>query len=147
MGKKVIGRYDKIDLPNLNIYNLDVKIDTGAYTSSIHCESILEKTINGRPAIVVQFLDSTYEAYHKEEITIYEYDTKVVKNSFGHSEARYLINTKFVIFGDEFFSKLTLTTRDNMKFPALLGRKLLNNRYIVDTTLKNLSFTHKTTFL
>ena len=41
MNKKIIGRVDKIDFPKLGLYNIDVKIDTGAYTSAIHCSDII----------------------------------------------------------------------------------------------------------
>ena len=43
MEKLVIGRFDKADFPALNLNDIAVKIDTGAYTSSIHCENIEEK--------------------------------------------------------------------------------------------------------
>ena len=38
--KKVIGRSDKVDLPDLGIMEANAKVDTGAYTSSIHCKKI-----------------------------------------------------------------------------------------------------------
>ena len=41
--KKVLGRVDKIDFPQLHLSNIDVKIDTGAYTSAIHCSKIKEE--------------------------------------------------------------------------------------------------------
>ena len=40
MPKKVIGRIDKADFPLLGLFDIDVKIDTGAYTSSIHCHKV-----------------------------------------------------------------------------------------------------------
>lgn len=36
----VIGRRDKVDFPELGLKNIDVKVDTGAFTSSIHCHDI-----------------------------------------------------------------------------------------------------------
>ncbi|WP_296344084.1 hypothetical protein [Winogradskyella sp.] len=39
----MLGRFDKIDFPKLNLHNIDVKIDTGAYTSAIHCSKIKEE--------------------------------------------------------------------------------------------------------
>ncbi|HBT08538.1 MAG TPA: peptidase, partial [Leeuwenhoekiella sp.] len=35
MEKVVIGRTDRADFPALGIADIDIKIDTGAYTSSI----------------------------------------------------------------------------------------------------------------
>lgn len=38
--KQTIGRTDKIDFPEWGLFDIDAKIDSGAYTSSIHCEDI-----------------------------------------------------------------------------------------------------------
>jgi hypothetical protein len=40
--KITIGRTDRADFPNLKIEGIDIKVDTGAYTSSIHCKDIEE---------------------------------------------------------------------------------------------------------
>lgn len=46
--KIVIGRQDVADLPALNIFGIPIKIDTGAYTSSLHCHNIIEFEENGK---------------------------------------------------------------------------------------------------
>ena len=38
--KKTIGRADIVDFPDLGIEGVKAKIDTGAFTSSIHCKKI-----------------------------------------------------------------------------------------------------------
>ena len=38
--KKIIGRTERIDLKALSLFGLDAKIDTGAYTPSLHCQNI-----------------------------------------------------------------------------------------------------------
>ena len=38
--KILIGRKDKADFPELSLNDIDIKIDSGAYTSSIHCTNI-----------------------------------------------------------------------------------------------------------
>ena len=43
MTKQIVGRVDKIDFPKLDLFNIDAKIDTGAYTSAIHCSQIIEE--------------------------------------------------------------------------------------------------------
>ena len=37
MIKIIIGRVDRIDFQKLDLFQIDVKIDTGDYTSAIHC--------------------------------------------------------------------------------------------------------------
>mgnify|MGYP001442248938 FL=1 len=39
----IIGRCDVADFPLLAIKDIAIKIDTGAYTSSIHCKDIQVK--------------------------------------------------------------------------------------------------------
>jgi hypothetical protein len=34
---KILGRSDRVDLPGLGLTNIHAKIDTGAYTCSLHC--------------------------------------------------------------------------------------------------------------
>ncbi|MBF4986150.1 peptidase, partial [Nonlabens mediterrranea] len=58
--KLIIGRTDRADFPKLEIENLDIKIDTGAYTSSIHCTNIVEE--NG--ILLATLLDEAHEQYH-----------------------------------------------------------------------------------
>ena len=40
MEKIIIGRKDHADLPTFGLKNVPVKIDSGAYSSSIHCDHI-----------------------------------------------------------------------------------------------------------
>ncbi len=142
-GKKIIGRRDKADFPCLLLSNIDVKIDTGAYTSSIHCEHIEEIQVEGEKAIRFRLLDSTHPEYNNKEFTFPDYRQKLVKNSFGVTEKRYVIETTITLFGEEIRSAFTLSERGEMKYPVLLGRKLLNRRFLVDTMKINLSYKEK----
>jgi hypothetical protein len=45
--KIIIGRRDVIDLPDFGIRNIRSKIDTGAYTSSIHSADV--EVLQGNP--------------------------------------------------------------------------------------------------
>jgi len=131
-----IGRIDKADFPQLNLFDIEVKIDTGAYTSSIHCKNV--KVEDGY--LKCNFLDQEHPCYHEKEIIFDEYDVKVVKSSNGQSEPRYRIKTKIILFGKTQEIYLTLSDREEMRFPVLLGRKFLSKKYIVDINKTNLSF-------
>ncbi|MGK0422163.1 MAG: hypothetical protein ACJAT9_001848, partial [Polaribacter sp.] len=60
-------------------------------------------------------------------------------SSNGVSEMRFMILTEIFIFNKTFPIYLTLSERKDMKFPILLGRKFLNKKFVIDTTMKNLS--------
>jgi hypothetical protein len=137
--KRSIGRIDKADFPLLELYEIAVKIDTGAYTSSIHCKNVVEE--NG--LLKCNFLDEEHPKYDGKEIVFEEYETAQVKSSNGIVQTRYKIKTKIILFDEEFDISLTLSDREEMKFPVLLGRTFLSKKYIVDTSLTNLSFKRK----
>jgi hypothetical protein len=86
------------------------------------------------------FLDEEHPSYHEKEIVFDEYDVKVVKSSNGQSEARYRIKTEILLFGKTQEIYLTLSDREEMRFPVLLGRNFLSNKYVVDINKTNLSF-------
>lgn len=134
--KRSIGRIDKADFPLLNLMDVDIKIDTGAFTSSIHCKNM--KVENNY--LKCNFLDEEHPAYHEREIIFDKYDVKVVKSSNGQSEARYRILTEIILFGKIYPIFLTLSDRAEMKFPVLVGRKFLTKKFVVDINKTNLSY-------
>ena len=81
---------------------------------------------------------------HKKFVTEH-FELKAVKNSFGQTEMRYVIKTKVTLFGKTFKTEFSLADRQQMRYPVLLGRKLLRNRFIVDVSLENVSFSQKST--
>lgn len=143
MEKKIIGRKDKADFPELKLENIAVKIDTGAYTSSIHCEQITEEKNNGEWTIRFRLLDESHPAYNNKEFFFTRYRQKRIKNSFGVSEKRFVIETSIKLFENLYKIDLTLSERGEMKYPVLIGRKLLNRKFIVDTQKTNLSYRYK----
>lgn len=138
--KTTIGRVDKADFPELHLVDIDLKIDSGAYTSSIHCSDINEVEVDGTNFIKFTLLDPEHEFYNNKEFSTKNYASKMVKSSNGISEKRFLIETEIVIFNESFPIHLTLSERKDMTFPILLGRKFLNKKFVIDTAKKDLSF-------
>lgn len=137
--KITIGRTDIADFPELSLKAIDVKIDSGAYTSSIHCYDIKEFKINNESFIKFTLLDPEHSFYNHKEFSYRNYTSKIIKSSNGISEKRFMIYTEIVIFNTTFPIYLTLSERKEMKFPVLLGRKFLNKKFVIDTAKKNLS--------
>ncbi len=143
MEKKVIGRTDILDFPRLKLENIEVKIDTGAYSSSIHCRDIKIGRKNGKEVVSFILLDPSHEKYHGKRFTTSLFKEKLVKSSNGISEKRYVITSDVLIFGEKHKVELSLTERGEMRFPILIGRKLLMGNFLVDTSKTNLSFESK----
>ena len=137
--KITIGRVDKADFPELSLSEIDVKVDSGAYTSSIHCSNIKEVIVDGESLIQFTLLDPEHSFYNNKEFSSKNYSSKIIKSSNGISEKRFMIHTEIIIFNTTFPIYLTLSERKEMKFPILLERKFLNKKFIIDPIKKNLS--------
>ncbi|MBL7884817.1 MAG: ATP-dependent zinc protease [Bacteroidia bacterium] len=131
--KQIIGRREVIDFPELGLYEIVAKVDTGAYTTALHCHDIREQD----GVLYFKLLDPTHPEYNEQEQQFVEYSQKEIKNSFGEVEKRYIIKTTIKVGRRRIKSVISLTDRGNMRYPVLIGRKLLKNRFIVDVSLIN----------
>jgi len=141
--KTTIGRYDKIDLPEMNLWDIDAKIDTGADGSAIHCHHIEIVKKKGKKQMHLILLDPTHPNYDNNSFFFENYKQRSIKNSFGDSEKRFVIKTPIVIFGKETLTEFSLSYRGNLSFPILLGRKFLYRKFVVDVARSNLSYRRK----
>ncbi|MEZ4947613.1 MAG: RimK/LysX family protein [Cyclobacteriaceae bacterium] len=135
----ILGRSDRVDLPGLGLTDIHAKIDTGAYTSSLHCSSA--KLVDGKLEFVL--LDEEHPEFTGMKFTFDEYDQREIKNSFGQAELRFIIKTTVKIHGRTFKTQFSLSDRDNLKFPILLGRRVLKNRFLIDVSKQDVSFNSK----
>lgn len=139
MKKIVVGRFDKADFPDLHLEDISVKVDTGAYTSSIHCYNIKEE----KGVLKCTFLDEEHPLYNGKVFTFTDYDVVFVRSSNGMVQKRYQIQTNIRLFDKTFKISLSLSARQEMRFPVLLGRKFLTKKFIVDTEFFDISFNKK----
>lgn len=136
MEKIIIGRFDKADFPALKLNDIAIKIDTGAYTSSIHCDDIKEED----GVLKCTFLDEEHPLYNGREFIFENYDMLFVRSSNGMVQKRYQVQSTIRLFGKIYKISLSLSDRQEMRYPVLIGRKFLNKKFIVDTELVDVSF-------
>lgn len=129
---RLIGRREFVDFPQLKLFSIEAKIDTGAYTSAIHCKDIQLKTENGKQVLCFKLLDNTHPEYSEQVHEFSEFFRKKIKNSFGEMEERYIIKTRVKIGKKNILTTLSLSDRENMRYPVLIGRRLLKGKFIVD---------------
>lgn len=137
--KLIIGRRDKIDLPDFSIKNISAKIDTGAYTSALHASHVL--LIKGSPDRL-SFRIEGQDLEGREFITE-NFIERNIKNSFGDVERRFVIKTNVTVFNQVLETEFSLSDRSSMKHPVLLGRKFLRGKFIVDVSKLNISYKQK----
>jgi hypothetical protein len=139
-----IGRIEKIDLPELSIQNLDAKIDTGAYTSSLHCHKIRTEVIDDKLWVHFFVLDPEHPEYEATPFRSPVHTIRYVKSSNGIVQERVTIKTRAKFFGRDRTIELSLADRSEMKYPVLIGRKFLTGKYIVDVSKIYLSQSEET---
>jgi len=139
----LIGRIERVNFPLWNMKDIEAKVDTGAYTSSIHCQNIQEIKKSGVSHVQFNLLDPEHPSYNNEIIELRLLDKRKVKSSNGRSTLRFFVQTNIQIFGKSYTIDLSLSDRSEMNYPILLGRKFLNDRFIVDVSKKYLSLNNK----
>jgi hypothetical protein len=135
----ILGRYDRVDLPELGLFNIHAKVDTGAYTCSLHCHKA--EVVNGNLEFIL--LDEEHPEFTGMRFTFKEFQKKDIRNSFGEVEKRFVIFTTITIFNEEITAEFSLSNRGSLKFPILIGRKILRDRFLIDVKKKNLSYKEK----
>jgi hypothetical protein len=84
-----------------------------------------------------RLLDETHPEYQDTEHRFEKFEQKTIKSSFGESELRFIIRTRIRIGKRTLRGIVSLTDRANMKYPVLIGRRLLKNRFLVDVSKLN----------
>ncbi|SHN03367.1 Uncharacterized conserved protein [Cyclobacterium lianum] len=138
MEKQVIGRKERISLPDWGIGSVIAKVDTGAYNCTIHASSVNEVREGGDTFLEFVPLAPSHAAYTGDKVKTKTYKVKKVKNSFGQIEKRYLLRTTLALGDFTFPAAFTLSDRSEMKNAVLLGRKILKGRFMVDVDKVNL---------
>lgn len=136
---KILGRYDRVDLPLLGLTNIHAKIDTGAYTSCLHCHQA--RVVDGRLEFIL--LDEEHPEFTGMKFSVADFEERDIKNSFGDLERRFVIVTTLKIFNEEITTEFSLSNRGSLKFPILIGRKILRDRFLIDVKQKNVSYREK----
>ncbi len=131
--KRIVGRTEYVSLPEFNFFNIDAKIDTGAYGCSIHCSDIIHNEDN---TVHFKLLDKSHPDYSSQHIVMPIHKIKKVKSSNGKTEERIFIKTKISLFDKSYVAELSLTDRESMTYPMLIGRKFLQGHFIVDVALE-----------
>ena len=130
--KQKIGWKEWVALPELGLPHIKAKVDTGAKTSAIHAYNLT--TFERKNATWIRFW--IHPLPKREDISVMceapALEQRVVSDSGGHKERRWVIATMITIGDTEHRIEITLTNRREMKFRMLLGRAVLAG-FLIDT--------------
>lgn len=134
----LIGWQEVVLFPDFKNLKLKAKIDTGAASSAIHAEEYeiirlpgtAERPLNEEIKMKLIGGTSTNPKIVWGSAPIVDY--RNVKNSGGKIEERPFVETTIRIGLQEFKIVLSVTNREKMKFPVLLGRTFVARKFIID---------------
>jgi len=127
-----IGWREWVALPDLGLPAIKAKIDTGARTSALH--AFLIEPYQEAGVEMLRFLIHPIQRNQEFQVECHcpVYDVREVTDSGGHREMRYVIQSNVTIGNGHWPIELTLTNRDTMSFRMLLGRKAMEERFLVN---------------
>ncbi|MDN3650859.1 RimK/LysX family protein [Reinekea marina] len=130
--KFMVGSIENCDLPGLGIIDLEVRVDTGAKTSSLHVDHIKKFKKGGKKWVSFDIHPTVHNV--DEVITCQAplRDVRKIKSSNGVTEERYIVRTSIRMNQQEWQIDISLTDRSDMSYLMLLGREAMLNRITVD---------------
>jgi hypothetical protein len=121
-----LGWREWVALPEFNIAQIKAKIDTGARSSALHAFVIEPYYKNNQNWVMF----ALHPVQHNTEVVVECHapvtDRRMVSDSGGHKQWRYVITTPLVIGQTLFSVEITLTNRDSMLFRLLIGRTAMS---------------------
>lgn len=130
--KMVAGWREWLSLPDLGIPAIKAKVDTGARTSALHTAHV--EPFRKKGGEFVRFWIHPLQGRNDLVLTCTAplLEKRMVSDSGGHRENRYVIETLLRLGDCEWPIEITLTDRDMMRFRMLLGRTAMVNKIVVD---------------
>lgn len=129
---ETIGWREWVSLPDLGIREIKAKVDTGADNASLHAFDLERFEANGTS--MVRFTIHPHQRKRRPSIECVAevVGDRKVKNPGGRLELRPVIRTTLVVAGKKLEALVNLTTRDEMTFRMLLGRRTIRRSFLVD---------------
>jgi hypothetical protein len=121
----LIGWREWLALPDIGLPGIKAKVDTGARTSALHAYFVEPFQQDGQALVRFGVHPLPRRSSVSRTCQAPVKACRLVTDSGGHREERYVIETTIRLGALSFVTEMTLTNRDTMKFRMLLGRSAL----------------------
>ena len=119
---KILGAISNVSFPSIGDDSFLAKIDTGADSSSIHCDYYYVKD----DILYCKILSG------KKILKFRNFSKKFIKSSNGEGSERYKVTLRVIIDGHEVVGKFSLNSRESMNYPILIGKNIIKKGFVVD---------------
>jgi hypothetical protein len=126
--KHMIGRVEHIGFPELGLFNVAARIDTGAKRSAIWVSRA--EVVDGDLCVV--FFDQGAPGYTGEVVKFTDYSRIAIASSNGHIDKRFAVRLQVSLGNRKIRATFTLANRSTQVYPVLVGRNVLRGKFIVD---------------
>ena len=127
-----LGWREWVSLPELGLQRIKAKVDSGARTSSLHAFEVRDFEESGIHRVEFKMHPNQHDDQTVAVCVADIVDERSVRDSGGHKEQRWVIETPLTIGAITWNVEINLTSRDDMRFRMLLGRTALRGRALID---------------
>ena len=127
--KIIIGNKEKISFPEMKRFGIVARIDSGARSSSAHCDKIWIEKMGGKRVLCCHFLKRSQKVVRFEK-----FKKRKVKSSNGMYQSRYVVKLRIKLGDVVKLTDVTLTDRSTMNYTVLLGRRFLGDHFLIDVS-------------
>jgi len=133
-GPVISGWLEKVTFPGHD-FQVKAKLDTGAKTSSIHADEIVQFERDRDPWVgFTLVLKDTRNRVHQLIMEEPLQREVVIKNHDGNHDIRPIVTLEICFNGYLHQADFTLVDRRQFHYPVLLGRRFLSEIAVVDSS-------------
>ena len=130
--KQVVGSIERVHLspPGLT---LEARIDTGAESSSLDAREITEFKRDGSTWVRFRIMGANGEQSVEIERRVVRH-VRILQSSTSDSERRPVVRLRVAIGAHAQVAEFTLSDREHLTYPVLIGRNVLKDVMVVDVS-------------
>jgi hypothetical protein len=130
--KVIVGRSEELHFMDYQMADIPAKVDTGAYRSAVHASNI-QLSDDGKTLRFTLLGGHPVCGSLSADIETDKFTVVWIANSFGQREERFEVKLRVKLGPKIFWATFSLADRSKKIYPILLGRKMLNRRFLIDT--------------
>lgn len=129
----IVGGVENLYIPPFEI-SFQARMDTGAETSSIDAKNIRPFERDGEKWVSFDIINrKNSQSYHFEKPIVRK--TNIVRTLKG--EKRYVVHFDIKMGAEIIDAEFTLNDRSKFEYQVLIGRNIINGRYLIDSSIEN----------